>query len=239
MERIVCITGADRGLGLALAGTALDHGMIVYAGRYMPELENLDELKRSHSESLHLIDLDITDDESVAAACGIISKEAGRLDILVNNAGILGDLDATIADTIDLNDMIEVFETNTLGPLRVTNALFPLIVKSYSRMVVNISSEAGSIADCGRKSGFGYCMSKTALNMQSVMIHNRLLESGGRVLVLHPGWMKTYMRGYKDEAADFTPGESAGKLIKIIIDYENYTGAKPAFLDLHGKSMNW
>lgn len=75
--------------------------------------------------------------------------------------------------------MQKVFNTNTLGTLRVTNSLIPLIVKSSDKLIVNISSEAGSISTCQRSSWYAYCMSKAALNMQSAIIHNSLKELGG------------------------------------------------------------
>ena len=117
--------------------------------------------------------------------------------------------------------------------------MFPLLLKGEDKQLIIISSEAGSISDCGRNSWFGYCMSKSTLNMESALIHNQFKKYGGQVLVVHPGWMKTYMRGKLDEDAQFIPEFSAECILKLTDHMEQYRGDKPVFLDYSAKIMNW
>ena len=80
-----------------------------------------------------------------------------------------------------------------------------MLRRGTDKTVVNISSEAGSIADYKRTGWFGYCMSKAANNMQGALIHNTLRREGGRVFQIHPGHVATYMRGHLDTTARITP----------------------------------
>ncbi len=133
-----------------------------------------------------------------------------------------------------------MFNVNALGALRVTEAFVPLVMNSASKMIANISSEAGSIGQNKRSSWFAYCMSKAALNMGSSLVHNGLKEAGGHVLLIHPGWVQTFMRGELDVAAELTPTESAGKIIGLIRERIGQSpGDVPAFIDVYGNSMPW
>ena len=82
-------------------------------------------------------------------------------------------------------------------------------------------------------------MSKTAINMESALIQNRFHKYGGQVLVVHPGWMKTYMRGKLDENAEITSEYSADCIWKLIEQRELYKNEKPVYLDYKGNKLNW
>lgn len=239
MNKFACITGADRGVGFELVRQLLLKGYTVFAGHYLQESHELQRIKEEFQHRVHLINLDISSDLSVKNGYEYMARITDNLDILINNGAILGDIEATVFDDLDFNEMGKVFNVNTLGALRMTNALIPLIMKSNSKLIVNISSEASSIKDCNRKSWFSYCMSKAALNMQSAIIHNTIKEEGGQVLIIHPGWVQTYMQGKLDEKADLTPRASAEHINKVISEYEKYKGDKPAFVDYLGRSMEW
>jgi NAD(P)-dependent dehydrogenase (short-subunit alcohol dehydrogenase family) len=114
-----------------------------------------------------------------------------------------------------------------------------LLLQSEDKLIVNISSEAGSIARNKRINMYGYCMSKAALNMQSSLMHNHLKTLGGQVMVFHPGWLQTYMHGKKDEQAEMTPEQSAEQIIDLVLDYKKYMGEEPAYLDMDGSSWPW
>jgi len=199
----------------------------------------LEELKAASGQRLHLVDMDISDTLSVQNAACFISETADHLDLLINNAAILGDIQATILDELDFEEILKVYNVNALGTLRVTNALAGLLLKGDTRLVVDISSEAGSIGSCSRVGWFGYCMSKAAINMQAAIIHNSLKELGGQVMLVHPGWMKTYMRGVLDAEATLQPGESAEKIMNLIADREKYRGDKPVYIDVDGNRLDW
>jgi NAD(P)-dependent dehydrogenase (short-subunit alcohol dehydrogenase family) len=177
--------------------------------------------------------------ESVKTASDYIAGKTDRLDLLVNDAAILGNTVATLFDALDFAEMQKVFNINALGALRVSNALISLIVNSSSKLIINISSDAGSISTCQGKGWFAYNMSKAALNMQSVIIHNNLREVGGQMLIIHPGWMKSYMRGKLDENAPMTPETSAQHIMQIILQHAKYQSATPAFIDYLGNQMPW
>jgi NAD(P)-dependent dehydrogenase (short-subunit alcohol dehydrogenase family) len=239
MSKFACVTGADRGLGLGLVMKLLDKGYTVFAGRYLKDWNELERLKTLFEERLYIVDLDNTNETSVRVAREFIESKTDTLDVLINNAAILGDTEKTILDDLDFEEMKQVFNVNTLGPLRVSNALISLILKGEDKLIVNISSEAGSISDCERESWFGYCMSKSALNMQCAVMHNKLKKLGGQVLAIHPGWVKTYMRGKVDEAAALTPEQSAEHIVELIHNHEKYKSEKPAYVDYSGKEMKW
>jgi NAD(P)-dependent dehydrogenase (short-subunit alcohol dehydrogenase family) len=239
MSKIACITGADRGLGVELVRVFLKNNYVVFAGRYLKDWNLLDELKEQYAEKLHLIELDISNDASVKNACEYIKSNTEKIDVLINNAAILGDIETTITEEINIDEIQKVFNVNALGPLRVSNGLISLILKGDEKLIVNISSEAGSIGSCYRNSWFAYCMSKAALNMESAIINNRLKELGGNIIVLHPGWMQTFMRGEIDARATMTPGESAEKIFKIAANHEKYKGEVPTYMDVDGEKLKW
>lgn len=206
MNRVACVTGADRGLGLSLVHSLLEKQFSVFAGQYMRDTDELKALKEEYPEQLELIPLDIGSKDSVKQAARAIASRTVHVDILINNAGIIHSADdATMLVDMDDEGMAEIYNVNTLGALRVSNALMGLLLQSKDKLIVNISSEAGSIGRNKRINMYGYCMSKAALNMQSSLMHNHLKTLGGQVMVFHPGWMKTYMHGEKMSKPIFHP----------------------------------
>ncbi|WJH32813.1 SDR family NAD(P)-dependent oxidoreductase [Paenibacillus sp. CC-CFT747] len=156
----------------------------------------------------------------------------------LHNADILGDIHAKVTDPLDMEEIQKVYNVNALGALRVTNALVSLVMGSNTKLIVNISSEAGSIGTCWRESWFAYCMSKAALNMQSALIHNELKKEGGQVMVFHPGHVRSYMRGTLDESGRLTPAEAAGSILGWAARHEEYKGEQPVFLTYQGRRWN-
>jgi len=233
-----CVTGADRGVGLALAALLLEAGCEVFAGQYAPG-EALAALAAQFPQRLHVLPLDVADSGSVKEAAGRIAAHTAALDVLFNNAAILGDIAASVEDELDFAEMQAVYNVNALGALRVSNALVPLLLRGADKLIVNISSEAGSIGDCERTSWFAYCMSKSALNMQTALIHNRLRPRGGMAAAVHPGWVQTYMRGVKDEAATLTPEQSAAHIIATAQRLAAERPEQAAFVDYAGRPLPW
>lgn len=240
MKKVACVTGADRGLGLSLVRSLLAKQFSVFAGQFLKESEDLKALKERYPEQLELIPLDISNKDSVRQAARVIASKTGYVDIIINNAGIIRSADnATVLVELDDEGMAEIYNVNTLGALRVSNALMGLLLQSEDKLIVNISSEAGSIGRNKRINMYGYCMSKAALNMQSSLMHNHLKTLGGQVMVFHPGWLQTYMHGKKDEQAEMTPEKSAEQIIDLVLDYKKYMGEEPAYLDMDGSSWPW
>lgn len=240
MKKIACVTGADRGLGFYISQWLLEHDYTVFAGQYMEQSEELKELKGKFPAQLDLIPLDIGSDESVKHAARLIAGKTSHVDLIVNNAGIIHkNDDATMLVELDYEVIGQLYNVNTLGALRVSNALMGLLLQSSQKLIVNISSEAGSISRNQRINMYGYCMSKSALNMQSSLMHNHLKGMGGQVMVFHPGWLQTYMSGQKNEEATTSPEESAGKIMTLVQDAQRYSGEEPAYLDLEGNQWPW
>ncbi len=240
MQRIACVTGADRGLGLFIVRWLLENQFSVFAGQYMEDSEFLSALKSQYPENLTLIPLDIGNSDSVKQAARAIAGSTGHVDIIINNAGIIHKADnATMLVDMDDEAMAQIYNVNTLGSLRVSNALMGLLLQGKDKLIVNISSEAGSIASNKRINMYGYCMSKAALNMQSSLLHNHLKSLGGQVMVFHPGWLQTYMNGHKNEEAPISPEESANKIMNLVQQHKDYLGEEPAYLDLDGKHWPW
>ena len=231
------ITGCDHGVGLSMVAQLAERGYTVAACRINPEERLINDLAGKHPDQILVLSLDISDDRSVKAlAAGFPFP---HLDLLINNAGILGRMEDGPEEDLDFDLMLKVINTNALGALRVTAALLPLLRKGQEKTVVNLSSEAGSIQDCERTGWFGYCMSKSANNMQGALIHNTLRREGGRVFQIHPGHVATYMRGHLDTTAKITPDVSAAGILKTVLDEPHETGKRPLYLDFRGKELPW
>ena len=233
------VTGTDHGVGLELARELLQRGFFVVACRMNPEEKQVDELMDRYSDKMAVIRLDIGDTQSVAALGEQVAALVPQMDLLINNAGILGDMYKVLGDELDYDEMLQVINVNAVGTLRVTNALSKLVMMSDLKMIVNISSEAGSIQDCFRQGWFGYGMSKAANNMQSALVHNNIREHGGKVVIIHPGHVATYMRGYLDTTAKITAAESAKGILRVVLDSELPVEERPLYLNYRGERLPW
>lgn len=210
MSQTWMITGANRGIGLALTMELLRRGDHVIAAARDPWGGALAELAGVHVGQLTPLELDVTSDESVAAAKRAL---AGRpLDVLVNNAGIYGLRDRQSAFDMDFDAWREVFEVNVYAPLRVAQAFLPNLEAGSGRKIATISSRMGSLG--GNPSGaIAYRSSKAAVNMVMVAFGNAVRASEIAVLLFHPGWVQTDMGG---GGADIPATESAAGLIETI-----------------------
>ncbi|KKC49129.1 MULTISPECIES: SDR family oxidoreductase [Paenibacillus] len=235
------VTGADRGLGFDLTLELLERGYTVFAGRYMPDWEALDGVPEGRRDRLHVLELDVSDPASVEKAAAAVSGKTDSLDLIVNNAGISGDKEGSIFGDISYEHLNRMYAVNAVGPLRIVQALSGLLLKGADKLVVNISSEAGQINQAWREGWYGYCMSKAALNIQSNIVHNELKGHGGKVLVLHPGWMKSYMGGVLGTEGDLTTAEAAEQIAGTIQRYleDREERKHPDFRDYAGREMSW
>ncbi len=202
MGNTVFITGADRGIGLALCKKFAESGWMVFAGQFMKEWKELDKAKGIFSEKLKIIELDVTNQKSVQQAVEKIKKETNSLDMLINCAGVIADdnREETLKSALDIN---------SIAPLRMTEALLPLMENGQKRLCF-ISSEVGSIT----LSHYGYdysyyCLTKSALNMSVKIMFNHLKQYGYTFRLYHPGYVKSYMNGYKNEKGEYEPEETA------------------------------
>jgi len=214
------ITGCNRGIGLQLAIQLRDRGDNVFGvcRTASPVLKSL---------GIRIIDgIDVSDGESVHALKSALGDEP--LDILINNAGIL--LRDSFGD-IDYDAMMRQYEVNTLGPLRVTEALADNLHEGSK--VAIVSSRVGSIDDNGSGGNWGYRASKTAVNMIGTNLMHELKPRGIAVALLHPGLVATDMTGQQGISA----ADSARGLIERIneLNLENTGG----FWHAEGYVLPW
>ena len=191
---ITLITGANKGLGYETARRLIDLGHTVYLGARDPERGR----EAADTLGARFVQLDVTDDASVTAAAASILDESGRLDVLVNNAGIAGTRDESTGVTVDA--VRDVYDVNVFGLVRVTHAMLPLLQKSDSPVVVNVSSGLGSfsrITDPAHiESSFStvaYGSSKAAVTAITVQYSKAL--PGIRFNAADPGYTATDLNG--------------------------------------------
>jgi NAD(P)-dependent dehydrogenase (short-subunit alcohol dehydrogenase family) len=219
---IALITGANKGIGFETARQLAARGVTVLAGARDEargiaaeralrdglrgglggDLRGLRGLRGLRDDAdARFVPLDVTDATSVREAADWIEKEFGRLDILVNNAGIA--VGGGPPSETDLEAMREVYETNVLGVIMVTNAMLPLLRRAPAARIVNMSSEVGSIAamtDPGSPlaqmpAGLAYPSSKTALNMITALYAKELRDTPIKVNAANPGYTATDLNG--------------------------------------------
>jgi NAD(P)-dependent dehydrogenase (short-subunit alcohol dehydrogenase family) len=216
------VTGANRGIGLALTAALRKKGHTVLAACRNSSQE-LDALGVEVASGV-----DVSDDEGIARLHAAVGERA--VDLLINNAGILvwGDT----LGSLDVEGIRRQFEVNALAPLRVTQALRPSLRKGSK--VAFITSRMGSIADNSSGGAYGYRMSKAALNMAGKSLAEDLKSDGIAVAILHPGMVKTDMiRGHGQvEPAD----AAAGLLSRIEALTLATTGG---FWHQNGESLPW
>ncbi|HEY5465511.1 MAG TPA: SDR family NAD(P)-dependent oxidoreductase [Clostridia bacterium] len=225
------ITGAAGGLGHHLVRVFAHAGYHVYAcdlvlgGNPCPEIPG---------GEFH--PLDVRSPESVAAVAERVTLEAGSLDVLVNAAAILPANSARILEEFDIEDSLRVFDVNALGALRMTKAFLPLLEKGEDKMIVNLSSEAGSMTTHANYTiRYDYCMSKAALNIQTIILQRYLKPRGIKLLAVHPGWMRTSMGG---EKAPVEPADSAAGILALAQKYKGRTDDL-IYVDYDGTPRAW
>lgn len=228
----VFITGASKGLGFSLTKLYLEKGHKVIA-TYRKNLEKLEEVK-NHS-NLILYQMDVSDENSVKNAFDFLKDKISHIDILINNAAVyLEDKTKTI-ENVNIEEAIITLNINSIGPLRVLKYFYSFVERGNKKLIINVSSEAGSISNCWRDREYAYCMSKSALNMLSAILQNYSIPKGIKVLAIHPGWMRTDMGGPN---ADIAPEEAAEGIYNLSMKNWNVSD-KNIYMDYKGNLMTW
>jgi len=200
------ITGANRGLGLAFTGQLAKAGWRVHACCRMPEkARNLKEIGGDVVRHR----LDVTDGLQLAGLGRELADEP--VDLLINNAGIFGPRAGF--GQIAYDDWLQVFNVNTLAPMRVAETFAPHLERAPHAKLINISSRLGSIADTTTSGAHIYRSSKAALNMVTRCLSIDLQPRGVIVAALHPGWVNTNMGG---RTAPLSPEDSAARVLAVI-----------------------
>jgi NAD(P)-dependent dehydrogenase (short-subunit alcohol dehydrogenase family) len=224
------ITGASRGIGLALCHKVLAHGHNVIGACRNPDgARDLWELKSDYKDRFRYMKLDVQDQASVDAFAAALKDQA--IDVLVNNAGVLKGAGEGLT-MLRFDDMMKTFEVNALGPMRVTRALLPNLEAASIPKVIHITSKMGSISDNTSGGYYAYRMSKSALNMfnQSFTVDFPKIIS----MVMHPGWVKTEMGGAN---APTQPEESAEGIVSVVLKATSVDRGR--FLDFRGQEIHW
>ena len=191
---VALVTGANRGIGLEVCRQLAGLGYAVVLGsRDLAKGERAVAGLAPHGRVVQPCQLDVTDSESIERARARVAADFGRLDVLVNNAAILYDTWQRALDA-DLAQVREALETNLFGAWNMVRAFLPLLRQSRHARVVNVSSEAGSLAGMGGGTP-AYSLSKAALNALTRMLAAELREDGILVNAVCPGWVATDMGG--------------------------------------------
>ena len=199
---IALVTGANKGIGYEIAAGLGALGWQVGVGaRNAANRDAAVEKLRAAGVDAFGVALDVTDDESVSAAAALIEERFGRLDVLVNNAGITGGRDQ-LPTAVSPDTIRAVVETNVIGVVRVTNAMLPLLRRSASPRIVNMSSVVGSQTrqttpglDIGPISG-AYSPSKTFLNAMTTQYVKELAGTNILINSACPGYCATDLNGF-------------------------------------------
>ena len=231
----VLITGANRGIGLALARQYAGRNWNVIATARRPEeATELRELRREHPR-LVIEALDVTDHRQIDE---LAAKYRGQpIDILLNNAAISGGHDNAKFGQMRYEVYHQVHATNVVGPVKMAEAFLPNVAASGQKKIINITSGQGSIAKTWGCCYF-YRSSKAALNMMMRNISIELKPKGITVGLISPGFVKaTGMTAGLDLPVMITPEESARSVIKVIDGYDlSKTGT---FLEHDGSEWPW
>jgi len=222
----VLITGANRGIGLALAQAFADAGYDVIGTARRPDAAS--ELKATGAR---VIALDVTKPASVDAMAAAL--ENVPIDIVINNAGIKGQ-DSQDFAALQVDNIHRVLDVNTLGPLRVMQALFPNVLAGERKVFANISSMMGSMEMNTWGCCLGYRASKAALNSATKTLAQDFGKLGLSFVVLHPGYVQTDMN---DGKGRITPDQSAAGLLTVISALGPEDNGR--FYDWQGKALPW
>lgn len=199
------ITGANKGLGYEIAtGLGAKGYRVAVGARDGARGEAAVKALRAAGVDAYAVPLDVTDDHSVAAAAQLIERRGGGLDVLVNNAGISGETGpGWVQDptTLDIDAVREIVDTNVFGVIRVTNAMLPMLRRSPSPRIVNISSSVGSLtwqSDPEINVGpvmAAYSPTKTYLNAITVHYVRQLADTNILINTACPGLVATDFTG--------------------------------------------
>jgi NAD(P)-dependent dehydrogenase (short-subunit alcohol dehydrogenase family) len=233
---VALVTGANKGIGLQIAKELAAHGYTVLVGSR--NLERGEEAAKSIGADARALQLDVTDQASIAAAAERIRTELGRLDLLVNNAAIshAGEpgrslaemLQSSRASVASLDEVRAVFETNVFGVIAVTQAMLPLLHEAPAARIVNVTSGVGSLtlnADptFPYRSGFGvvYAASKTALNAITLSFAIELESTNIKVNAASPGFTATALNNFEGIE---TVEQGARNPVRVALDENGPTG---------------
>jgi len=215
-NKVALVTGANKGIGFAIASALAAQGLTVLVGAR--DAARGEAAARRIAGDVHAYSLDVTRADSISGAVSRIQREFGRLDVLVNNAGI-----ATFGtpSSTRIEDVRAVFETNVFGVIAVTQALLPLLRAAPAGRIVNVSTRLGSLTAITDAAfpmrgigGVAYGPSKSALNAITVAFAHELADTNIKVNAACPGHTATDLNGHSGAR---TVGEAAKEPVRLAL----------------------
>ena len=222
MTIIALVTGANRGIGRAIAEQLAARGAtVLVAGR---DLDRCAEAAATIGPQAHPVPLDVTVQSSVDAAAGLVRQRFGRLDVLVNNAGVGGRI-GVAPSAADIDEIQAVFDTNVFGVIRMTNAMLPLLRHSPAGRIVNVSSSVGSMTRMSDPTHYfaalpavaSYPPTKSALNALTVQYAKELRGNGILVNAADPGACATDFTRALGRKIDRTAAQGAAIAVRLAL----------------------
>ena len=238
MQQTVLITGTGRpyALGFNLVKRYLENGDRVLASVRRPS-EALEALKQKYPGQLYVLTMDISSTESVNDASREAEKITDHLDLIINNATTTSSDTMKELPDFDLDLISPAVNVGAVGPIRILKAFLPLLKKStIGALVVNISSEAGSIGKCYRTYYLDYGTEKAALNMLTMTMHNYFREDPNlNIFCIHPGWIRT---NPGNTEAPLDPYEHA-ETLRLLFETKRHDKNGPVFITHTGEAYPW
>lgn len=226
------VTGGGGGLGFELVKEHLNAGFTVFALEVNVS-EQLRGLQKDFPDRLFIEPCDIGSTFSVEKALRDVKTHTDHLDRLFNNAGIHRFEDWVTLDETDLDFVPVMYNVNAVGPLRVVKAALELL--GPGTVIVNTSSEAASLTDQTATISYAYAMSKAGMNMGARIMDNWLRPRGVRTIMIHPGRMRTAMKGAH---SNIDPWETSAALM-VLLGRLKEISPDTLFMDYKGVPMNW
>lgn len=235
MSQNVMITGTGRSyaLGYNMVLRYLENGDNVIA-TVRKESKELNKLKEIYGDKLLVATMDIGDTDSVNMAKDLVEKHFDHIDLLINNAVTVSeDCDKEFFDT-NLDYIAHTVDVTAVGPLRVIKAFYPLLIQGEKMsLVINITSEAGSISKCYRTNLIDYGMAKAALNMGTMNLVNVFKDNDKiNIFCVHPGWIRT--DGKPDNQAPLSAYDAA-EILRKLFEEKRYDKTGPRFITNEGE----
>lgn len=227
MDKVVLITGSSTGFGRATAEALARRGYTVFAtmrdcaGRNASHCQALESLAKQQNLPLYVVEMDVTNDDSVAAATHKIFKHAGRIDTVINNAGVAA---LGITEAYTVQQMQRLFDVNFFGAARVNRAVLPVMRRQQSGLLIHVSSVAGRVT----APYFAiYCASKFALEALADGYRFELAPFGVDSILVEPGIHRTPIleafQAPADEAraAEYAPEANYSSRVRAVFDTAN------------------
>lgn len=232
MSNTVLITGTNRGIGLELVRQYLADGWKVIAACRQPERAiELNRLAEAGRGELIIQPLDVGNQTQIKNLRAVLGDTP--LDILINNAGVYGQKNGGFG-AVDTDIWLETLRINVIAPMMMMEVFADAVAASAHRLIVNMSSKMGSMADNGSGGSYVYRSSKAALNAVTVSAAVDLRPRGITVIAMHPGWVRTDMGG---PSALIDVGECATGMRRVLEALQHADSGK--FLSYKGEEIPW